>query len=213
MKVIADRRTVAKRGIHALMAALSVHVVVIFFGPPIFTGAGNRAEASLIPAKPPTRAVDYRLPEEKVVIRPEVREPDADVLLPMDPVEDPEAPDPPDPPEPPEPPGLDSRTLGGDDAGLGPWQNGPSDPPAVLSHVEPAYPEMARRAEATGTVIVEVTIDRKGRVIAAEISSSDTIGVLEDAALDAARRWTFRPARQGHRPVTCRARLEFVFTL
>ncbi|MBN1503868.1 MAG: TonB family protein [Candidatus Eisenbacteria bacterium] len=86
-------------------------------------------------------------------------------------------------------------------------------PPEVLRSVEPEYPERAREAEAEGDVLVEVTIDENGRVISARVIASDTIAALEEAALDAAYEYLFKPARQADVPVKCRVVIPFSFTL
>jgi len=86
-------------------------------------------------------------------------------------------------------------------------------PPELLREVEPKYPESARDAEAEGDVLVEVTIDENGRVVSARVMDSDTIEALENAALEAAYKFLFKPARQGDVPVRCRVVIPFRFTL
>ncbi len=67
--------------------------------------------------------------------------------------------------------------------------------PEILDRVLPKYPEGARKERIMGTVIVEVLIDEKGRVKDASVLTSpdDRLG---QAALEAVRLWTFRPARK-----------------
>ena len=86
-------------------------------------------------------------------------------------------------------------------------------PPEVLRAVEPRYPDRAMEAEAEGEVLVEVIIDENGRVVSAKVIDSDTIDVLENAALEAAYKFLFKPARQGDVPVKCRVVIPFRFTL
>jgi protein TonB len=85
--------------------------------------------------------------------------------------------------------------------------------PAILKRVPPVYPDLAREAQASGTVRVEVLIGVTGRVLAARVVESDTIPALERAALDAARQWLFTPGLQRHRPVKTRVVIPFVFSL
>jgi protein TonB len=85
-------------------------------------------------------------------------------------------------------------------------------PPKVRSSVKPVYPELARRAEVEGRVTVLVTIDETGTVIDARIASSDA-SVLDQAALDAAFKHVFWPARQREIPVKARIALRFRFSL
>jgi protein TonB len=85
-------------------------------------------------------------------------------------------------------------------------------PPQLLASAEPVYPELARRAEVEGMVIVLVTIDEGGRVIDAEIASSDS-AVFDQAALEAAYKFVFKPAYQRDIPVKARIAIRFRFSL
>jgi len=86
-------------------------------------------------------------------------------------------------------------------------------PPELIRSVQPEYPDMAREAEAEGSVQVEVTIDETGRVIGARVIESDTIQSLNNAALKAAREFLFKPAKQRDVPVKCRIVIPFRFSL
>lgn len=57
--------------------------------------------------------------------------------------------------------------------------------------MEPPYPEQARAAKVQGTVLLELTIDREGRVADARVLKS--IAPLDRSALVAARQWEFAP--------------------
>jgi protein TonB len=88
------------------------------------------------------------------------------------------------------------------------------DEPPVPVHKEvPVYPELARQAEAEGEVWVRVTIDETGRVIRATIEKSNAIEALEQAAIEAAYKWLFKPAKQRDIPVKCQIVIPFEFTL
>jgi len=86
-------------------------------------------------------------------------------------------------------------------------------PPEVVHSEAPEYPDLARQAEAEGTVHVVVTIDENGRVTRARVYSSDTIEALERAAIDAAMKFLFKPAMQRDVPVACQIVIPFGFTL
>jgi protein TonB len=86
-------------------------------------------------------------------------------------------------------------------------------PPTPIKTRAPDYPELARAAGAEGTVMVEVTIDKNGRVIEARVISSDTIKSLEEAAKKAAMDWLFNPAKQRDIPVKARIVIPFEFDL
>jgi protein TonB len=85
--------------------------------------------------------------------------------------------------------------------------------PLVIKRVVPAYPSLAREAGAEGTVKVQVTVDRLGRVVAARVVESDTIQSLRAAALEAAYGYLFSPAKQQGHPVPAHVYLTFEFTL
>lgn len=98
----------------------------------------------------------------------------------------------------------------------GPYQGRPSvveTKPVLLKRVEPAYPPLAREAGAEGTVKVQVTIDRFGRVVVARVVESDTIQSLRAAAVDAAYGHLFSPAKQQGHTVSSQVYLTFEFSL
>jgi TonB family protein len=69
----------------------------------------------------------------------------------------------------------------------------------ATERAEPVYPPLARAAKVTGTVVVEVTVDQTGNVIAARAISGHAL--LRDAAVEAARKWKFKPAKLSGAPV------------
>lgn len=60
------------------------------------------------------------------------------------------------------------------------------------SKVQPAYPELARKMNITGTVKVEVVVALNGSVKDAKVVGGHPL--LGNAALDAVRKWRFEPA-------------------
>jgi TonB family protein len=64
--------------------------------------------------------------------------------------------------------------------------------PSVISRVLPAYPEIARRLNITGTVVVQVLIDEQGKVVKATPVSGPRL--LYPEAVSAILRWRFKPA-------------------
>jgi TonB family protein len=77
--------------------------------------------------------------------------------------------------------------------------------------VEPVYPPLAKAAHISGTVIVEVTVETDGRVIAAQGVSGTYI--LQEAAVAAARGWLFIPTVVRGQMVRVVSTLVFPFTL
>ena len=85
--------------------------------------------------------------------------------------------------------------------------------PVPVHTVQPQYPELARQAQAAGTVKVLVTIDETGRVVDAVVQASNTIPALDAAAVAAAKQWLFKPAKQREKPVKVRIIIPFNFKL
>ena len=86
-------------------------------------------------------------------------------------------------------------------------------PPELVQKVPAEYPESARLAQAEGVVQVLITIDEAGRVVDAAVQSSDAIDSLQEAAMTAARKWVFTPAKRGNTPVEARIVIPFQFSL
>jgi len=73
----------------------------------------------------------------------------------------------------------------------------------------PEYPEIARRAHASGSVTVEITIDETGNVISAHAVSGHPL--LQAAAVTAARQASFAPTRLNGEPVKVAGLLVYNF--
>ena len=57
----------------------------------------------------------------------------------------------------------------------------------------PVYPDFAMRARVAGMVILEATIDARGRVTDVRVLRS--VPLLDQAAIEAVRQWEFSPTR------------------
>ena len=68
--------------------------------------------------------------------------------------------------------------------------------PALVSKVEPTYPEEAKKQGIEGDVVVKVTIDEQGNVTNAEIVKSPN-ELLNDAALGAVKQWKYEAPKEG----------------
>jgi protein TonB len=84
----------------------------------------------------------------------------------------------------------------------------------VLHREEPRYTPSALRAKVQGTVDVEVVIRPDGTVDRARVTKSlDAETGLDEAALNAAKLWTFHPARLGGHPVAVFGVLQLSFRI
>jgi TonB family protein len=72
-------------------------------------------------------------------------------------------------------------------------------PPRVRRQARPKYPREAFDARIEGTVLVEALVDTKGRVVKVRVIES--VPGLDEAALEAVRKWRFDPAIKGGKPV------------
>ncbi|HEV2718912.1 MAG TPA: energy transducer TonB [Thermoanaerobaculia bacterium] len=72
--------------------------------------------------------------------------------------------------------------------------------PIVIKRVEPKYTDEARQNDVSGIVILEVVIDKDGRVKNAQVLKPLPFG-LDQAALDAVRQWEFKPGTLNGAPV------------
>ena len=70
------------------------------------------------------------------------------------------------------------------------------DPPQPLSSIRPVYPEIAQEAGIEGTVVVQVFVDKKGRVKDTLVLKGIPNTGLDEAAVTAIKKTRFRPAKQ-----------------
>jgi len=84
--------------------------------------------------------------------------------------------------------------------------------PQVIKRVEPIYPEVARKAGIEGRVFIKALVDTNGHVISVEVLRS-TNPVFEQAAMEAAKKFVFKPGYQRDRPVKVWVAIPFKFRL
>jgi len=84
--------------------------------------------------------------------------------------------------------------------------------PSVASEVKVPYPDEARRAGVEGTVVLSITIDTEGTVVAAKILSGPGYG-LNEAARDAIKKFKFKPAIKGGEAVSTELKYSYTFVL
>ncbi len=86
-------------------------------------------------------------------------------------------------------------------------------PPRLVHSVQPDYPEIARRAGVEGTVVLHVTVGIDGTVEEARVVRSTTMGIFDEPACEAVRKWRYEPARVDGRPVRSTFRQTLQFTI
>jgi len=87
------------------------------------------------------------------------------------------------------------------------------EPPVLIKFVAPKYPELARTAGIEGTVLLRVVVGEDGKVISVSVIQSDVTPAMERAAMEAARRFLFKPAKQRTVPVRAAVAVPIRFTL
>ena len=82
--------------------------------------------------------------------------------------------------------------------------------PIKVKDVKPQYPPAAYTARVSGTVMIEATVDTHGKVSAARVVKS--VPMLDTAALDAVKKWEYRPTMLNGTavPVIVTVRVNFV---
>ncbi|HEU4394313.1 MAG TPA: energy transducer TonB, partial [Planctomycetota bacterium] len=73
------------------------------------------------------------------------------------------------------------------------------DEPVPVTAPQPAYPDFAREAGITGKVVLHVLVGKDGRVKNVKVMRS--VKGLDQAALDAIKKWVFKPALSNNKPV------------
>ncbi|HET9253141.1 MAG TPA: energy transducer TonB [Candidatus Eisenbacteria bacterium] len=121
------------------------------------------------------------------------------------------------------PQASDGRTGAGHGTGMAGGLGGAEEAPSVFyaydtapratRRVEPPYPPAARAAGLEGTVVVNLNIDERGRILRAWVAEARASDVLVEAALDAAYEFAFEPGTWRGAPVKCTVAIPFQFRL
>lgn len=118
---------------------------------------------------------------------------------------------------------TDLSSLGGSgdslvvDLGDGDGNPSPTDfvaveeQPVLINLPAPVYPELARKAGVEGTVTVRALVGKDGKVQDAFVTAGNDM--LNESALDAVNKATFRPALQQHKPVAVWVQIPMNFSL
>lgn len=85
--------------------------------------------------------------------------------------------------------------------------------PIYDKNPSPEYPLIARRRGFQGTVVLEVMVDRNGRVGDLKVLKSSGYKVLDRAASASVRDWMFKPAIKGNEKIEMWVRVPVCFQL
>jgi len=109
-------------------------------------------------------------------------------------------------------PGEDGGTGGGERIGYLGVGGGTLTPPALLTKTDPDYSEDARKARLQGTVLLRIEVDTQGQPRNVTVRQGLGLG-LDDQAVNAVKKWKFRPGRVNGKPVAVVAYVEVNFRL
>ena len=84
---------------------------------------------------------------------------------------------------------------------------------AYLSNPPPAYPLAARRRGIEGTVLIRSEVSASGECLRAELKKTSGFDLLDQAALEAVKKWRFVPARRGSQAVVAWVEVPITFKL
>ena len=106
---------------------------------------------------------------------------------------------------------ANNAVSGADSASSGPRGGGRSL--SLVQRVVPAYPFISARRGEQGAAIVQLRVDETGRVAEAKVARSSGSSRLDQAALDAIRKWKFAPMARGSAPGGAWGETELRFVL
>src|SRR5215472_16696522 len=84
--------------------------------------------------------------------------------------------------------------------------------PSLISKVEPEYSEEARNARYQGTVRLYVEVNPDGKPTNIKVDRPLGLG-LNEKAIEAVRKWRFKPGMKDGKPVTMMVRIDVSFRL
>jgi TonB family protein len=86
-------------------------------------------------------------------------------------------------------------------------------PVKPLKTEHPPYPRRARESGWEGRVVVQLDITPQGNVLTATIHESSGYSGLDNSAIQAAKNWTFKPAKNGGFPIASTVNIPVQFDL
>ena len=85
--------------------------------------------------------------------------------------------------------------------------------PTPVNQIQPKYPQAALDAHAEGTVWLNVLVKADGKTGDITIMTLKGVPELAQAAIEAARQWTFTPAKKDGKAINLRVVIPFRFKL
>lgn len=85
--------------------------------------------------------------------------------------------------------------------------------PRYQLNTPPVYPRLARKRGREGTVILQVMVNRDGRVDDLTVETSSGFGQLDRAAISAVKKWHFEPGKHGKERVGMWVKVPVTFNL
>jgi len=82
--------------------------------------------------------------------------------------------------------------------------------PVPTSHPEPAYPSKAPRSRFKGTTVLSIVVDAQGNVTDTQVVKPLGVG-FDEKALEAVRKWKFKPGTRGGVAVPARVIVQISF--
>lgn len=86
-------------------------------------------------------------------------------------------------------------------------------PPRPTTQVPPRYPRDLLKSKQEGKVLVLVTVDERGVVTNASVRETSGFAAMDQAAVNAVKRWKFKPGIKGGRKAVMTATIPFNFRI
>lgn len=89
----------------------------------------------------------------------------------------------------------------------------PSFGAAYLNNPAPAYPMSARRMGEQGKVLLKVLVSEDGKAASVQVDRSSGHSKLDEAAVEAVKKWSFVPAKRSNKPMSAYVLVPINFSL
>ncbi|MDO9203834.1 energy transducer TonB [Methylotenera sp.] len=84
---------------------------------------------------------------------------------------------------------------------------------AYLNNPAPAYPPLARRLSEQGRVLLKVLVTEEGLASIVQVDTSSGYNKLDQAAIEAVKKWSFIPAKRSNQPISAYVLVPIKFSL